>query len=191
MPNLKGRLMQFSNLIRKGFLGLALVLLPAASFAGVFVSVTIAPPMLPVYTQPLCPGEGYLWNPGYWAYGDEGYYWVPGVWVRPPQVGLLWTPGYWGWGGGNYIWHAGYWGPHVGFYGGVNYGFGFTGVGFVGGAWGGNAFRYNTAVTAVNTTVVRNVYVDRTVIVNRTVVNNVSYNGPGGVAARPSPQEQM
>src|SRR5260370_406247 len=89
MPDLKGRPMRFSNLIRKVFVGAALALVPAASFAGVFVSVTIAPPVLPVYTQPLCPGEGYLWTPGSWAYGDEGYYWVPGVWVRPPQVGML------------------------------------------------------------------------------------------------------
>jgi hypothetical protein len=81
--------MRFSNLIRDTLAGAALALVPVASFAGVFVSVTIAPPALPVYMQPLCPGEGYLWNPGYWAYGDAGYYWVPGVWVRPPQVGLL------------------------------------------------------------------------------------------------------
>jgi hypothetical protein len=92
MPDLKGRPMRFSNLIHKVFVGAALALVPAASFAGVFGSVTIAPPVLPVYTQPICPGDGYLWNPGYWAYGDEGYYWVPGVWVRPPQPGLLWTP---------------------------------------------------------------------------------------------------
>jgi hypothetical protein len=85
--------MRFSNLIRRVFVGAALALVPAASFAGVFVSVTIAPPVLPVYTQPICPGEGYLWTPGYWAYDDEGYYWVPRVLVRPPQVGLLWTPG--------------------------------------------------------------------------------------------------
>ena len=143
--------MRFSNLIRKIFVGAALALVPAASFAGVFVSVTIAPPVLPVYTQPVCPGDGYLWNPGYWAYGDEGYYWVPGVWVRPPQVGLLWTPGYWGWGGGAYVFHAGYWGPHVGFYGGVNYGFGYGGVGFGGGRWDGGRFAYNTAVVNVNT----------------------------------------
>ena len=156
--------MRFSNLIRKIFVGAALALLPAASFAGVFVSVTIAPPVLPVYTQPICPGDGYLWNPGYWAYGDEGYYWVPGVWVRPPQVGLLWTPGYWGWGGGVYFFHAGYWGPHVGFYGGVNYGFGYGGVGFGGGRWEGGHFAYNTAVVNVNRTVIHNTYVDRTVI---------------------------
>ncbi len=170
-------------------LGLLLSIAPQVSKAGVAISITIAPPVLPVYVQPPCPQPGYLWTPGYWAYGPAGYYWVPGVWVAPPRVGLLWTPGYWGFVGGVYAWHAGYWGPHVGFYGGVNYGFGYAGVGFVGGMWAGNVFRYNTAVVNVNTAVVRNVYVDRTVIHN-TTVNHVSFNGPGGIMARPTPQEQ-
>jgi WXXGXW repeat (2 copies) len=182
-------MMRFSNLIRNFFVGAALALVPAASFAGVFVSVTIAPPVLPVYTQPICPGGGYLWNPGYWAYGPEGYYWVPGVWVRPPSVGLLWTPGYWGWGGGAYLFHAGYWGPHVGFYGGVNYGFGYGGVGFGGGRWVGGSFAYNTAVVNVNRTVITNTYVDRTVI-NTNVGVRTSFNGGvGGIQARPSAME--
>ncbi len=165
---------------------------PAVSSAqiGIGISIRIGPPALPVYVQPPCPTDGYLWVPGYWAYGPDGYYWVPGVWVAPPRPGLLWTPGYWGFGGGVYGWHAGYWGPHVGFYGGVNYGFGYSGVGFGGGVWAGNVFRYNTAVVNVNRTVIRNVYVDRTVINNTTVVNRASFNGPGGVNVRPSPQEQ-
>jgi hypothetical protein len=182
--------MRFSNLVRKVVVGAALAIAPAASFAGVFISVGIAPPVLPVYTQPICPGDGYLWNPGYWAYGDAGYYWVPGVWVRPPQVGLLWTPGYWGWGGSAYIFHAGYWGPHVGFYGGVNYGFGYGGVGFGGGRWVGNSFAYNTAVVNVNRTVIHNVYEDRTVINHTTVYSRTSFNGGnGGIQARESGQE--
>ena len=157
-PIQKGRRMQFSNLIRKVALSAALALVPAASFAGVFISVGFAPPVLPVYTQPMCPGDGYFGLRVIGLTGRTGYYWVPGVWVRPPQVGLLWTPGYWGWGGGAYIFHAGYWGPHVGFYGGVNYGFGYGGVGFVGGRWEGGHFAYNTAVVNVNRTVMHNVY---------------------------------
>jgi hypothetical protein len=101
---------------------------------------------------------------------------------------VLWTPGYWGFGGGLYAWHPGYWSPHVGFYGGINYGFGYTGVGFVGGHWMGGHFAYNTAVVRVNTTVVRNVYVDRTVI--RHEDNRVSFNGRGGVMARPTAREE-
>jgi len=80
------------------------------------------PPDLPDYDQPPCPGDGYIWTPGYWGYAQAGYYWVPGAWVMAPYVGVLWTPGYWGFYGGRYRWYHGYWGPHVGFYGGVNYG---------------------------------------------------------------------
>jgi hypothetical protein len=131
-----------------------------------------------------------LWTPGYWAYDEvDGYYWVPGVWVRPPHIGYLWTPSYWGYSGGYYGWHAGYWGQHIGFYGGVNYGFGYCGSGFVGGRWEGGSFRYNTAVVNVNTTVIHNTYIDRTVVVNNNV-NRTSFNGPGGVNARPNAVEQ-
>ena len=160
----------------------------AVASAGVFVSITVAPPVLPVYVQPICPGDGYIWTPGYWAYGTVGYYWVPGVWLMAPRVGFLWTPGYWGFAGGLYGWHAGYWGPHVGFYGGVNYGFGYGGVGFGGGMWVGSHFSYNTAVANVNTTVIHNTYVNRTVIENG-AVNRASFNGAGGVMSRPTSSE--
>jgi hypothetical protein len=161
----------------------------AASFSqiAVGISVRVGPPALPVYAQPLCPGPGYFWTPGYWGWNDDGgYYWVPGTWLVAP-VGMLWTPGYWGWGGGFYAWHAGYWGPHIGFYGGINYGFGYTGVGFVGGEWRGGAFFYNRSVTNVSVTSVTNVY-NRTVVVNE---NHAAFNGgEGGVDARPTPQEE-
>jgi hypothetical protein len=155
------------------------------------ITVRTAPPPLPVYVQPACPVDGYLWSPGYWAYDDiDGYYWVPGAWILPPRIGFLWTPGYWGYDGGFYGWHGGYWGPHIGFYGGVNYGYGYGGSGFVGGSWQGGSFRYNSAVMNVNTAVVHNVYVDRTVINNTTINNHTSFNGAGGTTARPSVQEQ-
>ena len=183
--------MPIFNPLRKILLALATVAMPVSSFAGVFVSVAIAPPALPVYTQPVCPGPGYLWTPGYWAYGAAGYYWVPGVWVHPPRVGLLWTPGYWGFAGGMYAWHAGYWGPHVGFYGGVNYGFGYGGIGFAGGYWRGGNFFYNRSVMNVNTTVIHNTY-NRTVINNRVVNSRVSYNGgAGGIRAMPTAAEMQ
>jgi WXXGXW repeat (2 copies) len=175
--------------IRTLFLALLVSLVPASSFAGIFLSVNIAPPVLPVYVQPVCPGDGYLWTPGYWAYGEAGYFWVPGTWVLAPRPGVLWTPGYWGWGSGAYLWHAGYWGPHVGFYGGVNYGYGYGGVGFFGGRWEGGHFAYNTAVLHVNTTIVHNTYIDNTVIRNTTVINRASFNGPNGINARANGQE--
>jgi WXXGXW repeat (2 copies) len=172
-------------------LGLVSIAPSASAQIAVGISVHIGPPVLPVYVQPPCPVEGYLWTPGYWAYGAAGYYWVPGVWIAPPRVGLLWTPGYWGFVGGVYAFHAGYWGPHIGFYGGVNYGFGYGGVGFVGGEWRGGHFAYNAAVLNVNSTVIHNTYVNKTVINNTTVVSRASFNGgPGGTTATPTAEER-
>jgi len=173
--------MRILSLVRCFSLALLILAIPAVSFAGVFVSVTIAPPVLPVYAQPACPGDGYIWTPGYWAYGPDGYYWVPGTWVMPPAVGLLWTPGYWGWGNSAYVWHAGYWGPHIGFYGGVNYGFGYFGTGYEGGYWRGRQFFYNRSVNNVTIT---NVHIYNKTVINNVTVNRVSYNGgPGGIRA--------
>lgn len=154
------------------------------------ISVRFGPPPLRVLAvQPMAPGPGYLWTPGYWAWSPEGYYWVPGAWVLAPEPGFLWTPGYWGYGEGVYVWHPGYWGPRVGFYGGINYGWGYFGTGFVGGRWDRGRFYYNTAVWRVNERVVHTTYVDRTVIRN-VEVNRVSYNGgPGGVRARANGEE--
>jgi hypothetical protein len=163
--------------------------LPLASHAALDVSITVAPPVLPVYEQPPCPVDGDLWTPGYYAYGDAGYYFVPGVWVAPPQVGVLWTPGYWGFNNGIYAFNEGYWGPTVGFYGGINYGFGYGGEGYYGGRWDGGHFRYNTAVTRVNTSVIHNTYSDRSALQHQTQGRS-SFNGPGGVNARPTAAQQ-
>jgi YXWGXW repeat-containing protein/sporulation related protein len=160
---------------------------PAPPRRDLVASIGIAPPPLPVYDQPLCPGPGYLWTPGYWAYAAGDYYWVPGTWVLPPAVGLVWTPGYWGYEGQRYVWHAGYWGPHVGYYGGINYGLGYFGSGYEGGHWENGLFFYNTAVTRVDTTVITNTY-DKQVISTATA-NNVGFNGPAGITAQPTAQE--
>ena len=154
-PPSRGRVPQFARtlmpaLVVAAVLGVAFLAAPTDSQAGAIsigISVRIGPPPLPVYVQPVCPAPGYMWTPGYWAYDPEnGYFWVPGTWVIAPAPALLWTPGYWGWGGGAFFWHAGYWGPHVGFYGGINYGFGYTGRGFEGGEWRGGTFFYNRSV---------------------------------------------
>jgi hypothetical protein len=153
--------------------------------------VSFGPPPLPVDEQPLCPGEGYIWTPGYWAWdGDfDDYYWVPGTWVLAPTVGFLWTPGWWGWGGEGFYWHEGYWGPQVGFYGGINYGYGYFGRGYEGGRWDNGRFFYNRSVNNVNVTNIHNVY--NTTVINNTTVNRVSYNGGnGGIPAQPTSQEQ-
>jgi hypothetical protein len=159
----------------------------SASSAQVLVSITVEPPVLPVYEQPAIPGPGYIWTPGYWAYGDDGYYWVPGTWVEPPAVGLLWTPGYWGWRDGFYAWNAGYWGPRVGYYGGINYGYGYVGTGYAGGYWNGGVFAYNRTVNNFGGVTIANTY-SKTVIVNNT--SKVSFNGgAGGTTAKPTPLE--
>jgi len=88
------------NSIRTAMLPVVILAASAASRAQVSVSVAVAPPVLPVYEQPVCPADGYIWTPGYWAYGPDGYYWVPGTWVQPPEPDLLWTTGYWAWNGG-------------------------------------------------------------------------------------------
>ena len=162
----------------------------AKSSAYVAVSVGFAPPVIPIYEQPYAPGLGYIWTPGYWAYSDFGYYWVPGIWTRPPRIGLLWTPGYWHFSGGRYLFNDGYWATSVGFYGGINYGFGYTGSGYYGGRWNGDRFLYNTAVTRVNKTVINNnyTYVNKD-IPQRNQGNRAAFNGPGGAQAKASARE--
>jgi WXXGXW repeat (2 copies) len=163
---------------------------PAAAQTGVVISVQVAPPILPVYAQPALPETGYIWTPGYWAWVESaGYYWVPGTWVQPPTAGVLWTPPYWGWGQGAYLFHAGYWGSQVGYYGGVNYGYGYGGVGFDGGRWDGSNFAYNQSVNNFGSVHVANVYQQ-----NVTAVNNsqVSYaGGAGGLKSEPTAAERQ
>jgi hypothetical protein len=183
------RLIKFARLL---IVALVMLVIPVASSAQIAVSVTIAPPALPVYEQPACPAEGYIWIPGYWAYDYDfdDYFWVPGTWVMAPEVGFLWTPGYWAWSGDQFVFYDGYWGPEVGFYGGISYGFGYFGVGYVGGRWDNGQFFYNRAVTNINVTNIRNVY-NNTTVINNTTVTRVSYNGgDGGINARPTPQQE-
>jgi hypothetical protein len=174
-------------------LAVSVLAMSTASFAQMRISVAFGPPALPVYEQPLCPGDGYIWTPGYWAWDDDydDYYWVPGTWVLAPEIGFLWTPPYWAWVDGAFVFYDGYWGPHVGFYGGIVYGFGYFGFGFEGGRWDGDRFFYNRSVTNIDVISVRNVY-NETVINNNVTVNRISYNGgPGGIQAHPRPEEEI
>ena len=146
------------------------------------------PPPLPVYDQPPIPEPGYIWTPGYWDWtdADADYYWVPGTWIEPPGPDLLWTPGYWRFYDGRYLFSDGYWGPQVGFYGGVDYGYGYGGDGYAGGRWQGNQFYYNSQVNNLGGRRINTVY-------NQGVpasVNRVSYNGgAGGLRVAPAPAE--
>jgi hypothetical protein len=177
-------------------LALVVTLIPASSHAQILISVHFGPPALPVYVQPPCPQPDLMWVPGNWHYNEltGGYYWVPGAWVPAPYPGALWTPGYWGWNNGMYYFHEGYWGRHIGYYGGVNYGFGYGGNGYAGGEWRGGHFAYNTAVINVNNTVIHTTYVDRTIVERTTIVNpgHVAYSGgPGGIHHDPTPEERI
>jgi len=161
----------------------------AAMSAQVLISVSFGPPALPIYAQPICPGEDYIWVPGYWAWSPIGYYWVPGTWVLAPEPGLLWTPGYWAFDDGLFYWHPGYWAPVVGYYGGIVYGFGYTGSGYYGGYWRNDHFYYNQTVTNVNVTSIRYVY-RQPVASSTTTMTRISYNGgPGGTTVRPTAQQ--
>jgi hypothetical protein len=175
-----------SRFVRSLLAAGAMLALSAPCFAQIAASVTIAPPELPVYEQPMCPGDGYIWTPGYWAWDGE-YYWVPGTWVLAPEVGYLWTPGYWGWAGSGFFFNEGYWGLSIGFYGGINYGFGYFGHGYEGGRWENGHFFYNTALNRVDTNTFHNVYNARVEEPN----NRVSFNGGnGGIDAHASSEEQ-
>ena len=149
------------------------------------ISVGFAPPPLPIYDQPPIPGPDYIWTPGYWAWDPDvyDYYWVPGTWTEAPQPGLLWTPPWWGFENGAYGFHEGYWGPQVGYYGGVDYGFGYDGDAYQGGYWRNNHFFYNSSVNNVRNAHLAYVY-QKPVVMNCRAT--ASFNGPGGVTARPT-----
>lgn len=163
------------------------------------VNAPEAPPQLPEYVQPPCPGDGYMWQPGYWAWSPQGYYWVPGAWVEAPYMGALWTPGYWGFYTGRYWFHPGHWGLHIGYYGGINYGFGYIGRGYEGGYWNSGRFTYNRIYNNINERRVHNVYSYN--VGNRAAANRESFNresnntrasfhgGTGGTQVRPQASE--
>ncbi len=187
---------RFAHLNHKSFLLAATMLatpllaaMPTVAHAQIGISVQVEPPALPVYVQPPIPAEGYLWTPGYWGYGSANYYWVPGLWVQPPMIGVLWTPPYWGWAGGNYLFHGGYWGAQVGFYGGVNYGFGYGGNGYEGGHWEGGHFAYNSRVNNFGGVHVANSYERNVSVVNDSHVSFVG--GPHGLRAEPTAADRM
>ena len=188
--------MQLPSRLRKVILAVSIVAplmtLPATqAHAGVFISVGFAPPALPVYVQPPLPhratygrqATGRMAMRGTIGFREYGFRRRERAFCGRRATGDSEAD--------SMRWHPGYWGPHVGFYGGVNYGFGYGGVGFFGGEWRGGVFAYNRAVANFGGVHVTNVYEDRTVIEHNTIVNtnHVSFNGGAGIQARPSPKE--
>ena len=175
------------------FVAAAVVVAPAAAqtaACGPIVLADTPPPPLPIYEQPPIPSPGYIWSPGYWAWDPDqaDYYWVPGTWAVPPRPGLLWTPGYWAWLGGQYLFHDGYWGAHVGFYGGIAYGFGYTGIGYDGGHWDNGVFFYNQTVNNLGGANITNVY-NKTLVINNGATR-VSFNGgKDGTTVKPTSEQ--
>jgi hypothetical protein len=155
-------------------------------------NVNVAPPPLPSYAQPAIPEEGYLWIPGFWAWREAvpDYFWVPGTWIRPPHRGLLWTPAYWSRGDGGYFFHPGYWAEQVGFYGGIDYGYGYGGDGYLGGRWENGTLYYNRATNNLGSSSASHVY-DRAIPADDNSMR-ISFNGGRrGTTARPTPQQEQ
>src|SRR5271157_4982906 len=77
------------------FLWIAVVMLAitAASSAQIRVTVSFGPPALPIYEQPLCPGEGYIWTrdfgPGTMTSKTITGCLEPGSWLRRPAFSGL------------------------------------------------------------------------------------------------------
>jgi hypothetical protein len=164
---------------------------PRRLIAAELEKVSETPPPLPSYEQPAIPAQGYLWVPGFWAWRKSvpDYFWVPGTWVRPPQPGLLWTPPYWSRVDGRYAFHAGYWADEVGFYGGIDYGYGYTGDGYQGGRWENGTLAYNRAVNNIGSLGTASVY-DQAVTSDNNEAR-VSFNGGRrGVAAQPTQHQE-
>jgi hypothetical protein len=168
------------------------LLIPVAAWSQIALSITLAPPALPEYAQPVVPGDGYLWAPGYWSWNPSqgDYFWVPGTWVLAPGVGQLWTPGYWGYEDSGYLWHGGYWGSSVGYYGGINYGYGYTGSGYQGGRWNQGTFQYNRAASNVDAKSVHAIYNTR--VTSPAGASHVSFQGgAAGTHAQPTAAQRQ
>jgi hypothetical protein len=145
------KIIQWTGTLFLAVLGLGASALPSAastpncpSTSRIAVGVA-PPPRLRIERQPPIPAYGDVWAPGYWAWNRDinNYDWAPGLWVRPPRIGVLWTPPYWSLNQGVYLFTQGYWGPSVGYYGGVNYGYGYGSQGYNGGYWRDRTFYYN------------------------------------------------
>ena len=72
---------------------LGVALLPAASYAQVYVQV--GPPAPIVERRPVAPGREFVWIDGYHRYDGRAYAWVPGRWEQPPRAHARWERHRW------------------------------------------------------------------------------------------------
>lgn len=86
---------------------LAFTLLPAASYAQVYVR--IGPPHPVVERRGPPPDRGYVWVSGYHRYDDGRYVWVPGRWDRPPHPHARWEAHHWVHRHGGWVLIDGHW----------------------------------------------------------------------------------
>src|SRR4029077_7945490 len=79
------------------------------------------------------------------------------------------------------------WGQHVGFYGGIDYGYGYSGSGYEGGYWDHGRLFYNREVNNISDQRIGNTY--SRAVTHRQAENHVSFNGgTGGVTAQANAQ---
>jgi opacity protein-like surface antigen len=86
---------------------LALVLVPAASFAQVVIRV--GPPAPIIETRGAPPDRGYVWINGYHRYEGGQYVWTAGRWDRPPHEGQRWVAHRWVHRGDHWEMREGHW----------------------------------------------------------------------------------
>jgi hypothetical protein len=86
---------------------LAFTLLPAASFAQVYVHDR--PPAAIVEHRGPRPHDGWVWQNGYHHWDGARYVWTPGVWVAPPHPHAVWVPHRWEHRPGGWVMVEGHW----------------------------------------------------------------------------------
>jgi hypothetical protein len=93
--------------------------LPAMAQTDFQLYIGSAPPA-PMYERAPAVRRGYVWSPGYWAWGGHRHHWVPGSYVveRP---GYVYAPPSWRERGGRWYLQEGYWNPQVAMRGGERY----------------------------------------------------------------------
>ena len=163
-------------------LGLGAIALPDYAMAQISVSITLAPPALPVYEQPVLVEEGGIWAPGYWAYNQDGYFWVPGHLGAATRSRAALDTRVLGMGQRRLRLERRLLGRNGWILRRHRLRFRLFRTRLSGGHWQGQQFYYNTAVSHVNVTNIHNTYTQR--IVNNITVNRVSFNGGTGGSGR-------